>query len=71
MEWGEGRQTPRCVDCQADLTVKHILVECHNFNQERRAASLDGRSLGEVLGDEADIFNLMDFLKKIDIFYKI
>ena len=28
---------PLCEHCQCILTVRHILVECNNFNQERKA----------------------------------
>ena len=67
---GEERQTPICEPCQAELTVKHILIDCPVFNYERRAASLHGRSLSEVLGNNCNVGNLISFLKKIDYYYR-
>ena len=70
MKSGEGRQVPFCNTCQAILSVKHILIECTNFNYQRRVNSLQGRSLSEMLGNQCNIDNLMRFLKSTGFYFK-
>ena len=66
---GEERQAPQCNSCQTELTVKHILVDCAHFNSERRLNSLDGRSIQEILNDEANVESIANFLKQINLYY--
>ena len=71
MSSGDEGQAPYCHTCQSQLTLKHILIECSDFNHERRAASLHGKTINEILDDDCDVDNLMDFLKNIDFYYKL
>ena len=71
MKSGEDRQIPICEACQANLSVKHILTECPGLAEERRAFSMHGRSMSNILNDDCDVENLMLFLKDIDFYYKI
>ena len=70
MKSGEGRQFPFCDTCQASLSVKHVLIECPDFNYRRRANSLQDRSLSELLGDQCNVSNLMNFLKSTSFYHK-
>ena len=67
---GVERHIPLCSTCYVNLTVKHILIECPNFNNQRRANSVQGRSLSELLGDLCNVDYLMKFLKNIDFYFK-
>ena len=58
---------PLCEHCQCTLTVRHILVECSHFAQERK--DIFGRR--DVL--ESFRFHptlIMLFLKQIELYYK-
>ena len=71
MTSGEERQAPRCLTCHCDLTVKHILVDCGDFNAQRILNSLDGRSIQEVLDDSTDVDRVVKFLKDVNLYYEI
>ena len=68
---GVERRAPFCNTCQLDLTVQHILVDCNVFNAERQRNSLDGKTIQEILGDEADVVCIAKFLKEINLYYEI
>ena len=70
MSRGEERRPPYCQTCRCDLTVKHILIECALFNQVRRANSLQGRSMTEVLGEDCHTGRLIRFIKQIGFYFK-
>ena len=58
---------PLCEHCQCNLTVRHILVECNHFAQERK--DIFGRR------DEVESFRFQPtlivlFLKQIEFYYK-
>jgi ribonuclease HI len=59
---------PECVGCCCPLTVKHILVECADFNHIRprfyRVASM------KQLFDEVEPTKVLNFLKAIGLFYR-
>ena len=71
MAVGAERQVPRCSTCQVDLTVKHILVQCPNFDRERRANFLSNMSLEEILNENAPVEHIIKFLKDVNIYYEI
>ena len=54
-----------------NLSVKHLLVDCPSFTNERRSFNIDGRSLKEILNDDAPVDRVFNFLKDIDLFYDI
>ena len=66
----EGRRAPYCNTCHCDMTVKHILINCNVFNGERRASSLHGRTMSEMLNDDCNVDKLMGFLKSIGFYHK-
>ncbi|VVC36543.1 Hypothetical protein CINCED_3A011034 [Cinara cedri] len=57
---------PRCETCLNELSVKHIFLECPNYQNARTKSNLNTRSLKEALnyGDEKRIF---DFIKIADL----
>ena len=65
------RDPPLCVACNSVLSVEHILLNCRQYNRERVRYGLQGRELRDVLGDGVRVSKLMDFLKSIDLFYRI
>lgn len=58
---------PECIGCNVPLTVKHILVECVDFDHIRprfyQVASM------KQLFDEVNPSKILDFLKAIGLFY--
>ena len=62
---------PRCDHCQCILTIEHILVECQRYRSQRREHHLDNMEIGNILGNEIDVENVMSFLKDISIFYDL
>ena len=71
MASGAERQAPRCSTCRADFTVRHILEQCPDFENNRRACLLANKTLIEILGENAPVEQIIKFLKDINIFYDI
>jgi len=57
-----GADQPECTTCQCPLTVKHILVECSDFNDTRNKYFV-ASSMEELL-KTVDLGNLLDFIKE-------
>ena len=68
---GQERQVPRCETCNCDMSVKHILIECNNFNIFRSLNHLDGRPIEEILSRDCYVDNILRFLKQIKLYYEI
>ena len=68
---GDERQVPYCDTCRTDVTVRHLLTECHRFNCERRRNLLHGRSMEEFLAEDGLFDRVLNFLKQINLFYDI
>ena len=64
-----GADQPECTTCQCPLTVKHILVDCFNFNDTRNKHFF--ASSMEELFRTADVYNILDFTKEIDFYSKL
>ena len=67
---------PFCDDCLVQLTVRHIMVECPSFLDERKkyfshAKESDEYSLSKILGCVSNVNNLFNFIKDIGILDKI
>ena len=62
----EGQNPPRCVPCNCELTVKHILVECPRLDTVRRQ-HYGTRDLRELF-QRVDSRKILDFLKGGGIF---
>ena len=58
---------PLCEDCQCNLTVRHILVECNNFAQERKDI-FGRRDVVESFRFHPTLIVL--FLKQTEFYYK-
>ena len=58
---------PVCAHCNALLTVEHILVDCHFYHRSRRKYFLHNKNTEEILNN-CDVFELMSFLKEIQLF---
>ena len=67
----EGSTAPICARCAVPLSVEHILVQCIKYRTQRQRFHLDGKSIAEILDDNADVSALVGFLKAIRIFYDI
>ena len=65
---GTGR--PRCPTCLVRLTVKHILLDCTEYENIRNQLRLPD-SLRECLTNRQNILNVVHFLKESNLFYKI
>ena len=71
MASGAERQVPLCSTCQVELSIKHILVQCPSYVNQRRDNFLLNKSLIEILDENAPVEHIVKFLKDIRIFYDI
>ena len=71
MASGAERQVPLCSTCHIDLNVKHILIDCPAYRLQRRALNLEGKSLVELLGEDAPLEEVCKFLKRINLFFEL
>ena len=65
-----------CQYCDdAIITVKHLLLQCPALQNERNNTSVFREkinvSLKDVIGEEAPIDKVLQFLRRIDVFNKI
>lgn len=58
----------KCLKCEADITIYHLLIECNNYQYERRAFS---PNLRECLNDTEKVSAVMSFLKCIELYNRI
>ena len=56
----------KCNNCQVDLTIRHIFEECPQTADARRT-TIGMRPMEQVLGPEASIGKIKEFLKKIGV----
>ena len=63
---------PECETCKELLTIKHILIKCKKFSQERRKY-LNNLTMKEILGENPnfDINRIIKYLKSIEMYDKI
>ena len=67
----EGGNPPVCDQCDEVLTVKHLLLSCSKFHQQRLKYHLCGKTAVDILGDEADVDALIGFLRETSLFNEI
>ena len=73
----EGRAAPICAHCNVQVTVKHILIDCHRFTRQhnRWFRYLDNNSLtlDNLLGesDKLDVNSIMGYLRDIGLLNKL
>ena len=63
-----GEDIPRCVACDCNLTVEHVLIECGDFAEVRRHYEADSL---QHLFQETNVTYVFDFLHEIGLFYRI
>lgn len=64
-------EAPTCDICHTSITVKHILVDCKKFGEERKKHHLP-TTLKEMLGTSLlKLENTIHFLKDIDMYDRI
>ena len=63
---------PTCRECNTVVTVKHILCDCPNFNQQRRV-TFGNKSLTDILSESPyfSVFPIIKFLKSCNLLDKI
>ena len=66
----QGDEPPICDICSTPLTVEHILVKCDKYTEKRRLHRIPNE-IEKALNEDADVDNIMAFLKDIEIFYDI
>ncbi len=64
-----GEDRPRCVACDCNLTVEHVLNECGDF-AEVRQQYYDSESLQQLF-QETNVAYVFDFLREMGLFYRI
>jgi len=64
-----GADQPECMTCQYALTVKHILIECTDFNDIRKKYFV--ASSMEELFSTVDIHDVLDFIKETHFYNKL
>ena len=57
-----------CAHCDGLLSVDHVLVHCSKFQNQRRKNHLEGKFIGAIFDDDADIGSLVGYLKDIEVF---
>ena len=73
----KGYSASHCQECIVPLTVRHLLSECPNFNNERRQIFSKTSGIGllrEILGDNSSVaFNgkTFTFLKRIGFYHRL
>ena len=65
-----------CEKCITTMTIKHLLIECPAYKIQRRALKekIEGKTtfnLQSLLGEDAPVPDIMEFLVKIDFIKKI
>ena len=62
-------ERPYCIGCDTPFTVRHFLLDCADFNRERRSL-FQVNNLKDLFKD-VSVGNILSFLKNIDLFNKI
>lgn len=62
---------PVCAECEAQLTVEHILTECRRYRQARARHNINA-ALPTILGNESALLeNLFAYLRDIGVYHEI
>ena len=65
----EGKPPPTCIPCNSPLTVQHLLIDCLDF-QPTRDRHYSANNLKELFSS-CRLSKIIDFLKEINLYYKI
>ena len=60
---------PYCIGCDTPFTVKHFLLDCADFDRERRSL-FQVNNLKDLFKD-VSVENILSFLKNVNLFNKI
>ena len=66
-----GEQQPRCASCGVLLTIKHILLECNEFNQTRQRLHVPNNLKKCLSNEKAEVKRTLTFIKEIGMFKKL
>ena len=61
---------PQCQRCPDILTVRHLLLDCPGFANQRTKWCFPD-TLDDLLGENVNIFNLTSFLKESNLYFEI
>ena len=73
----EGAEAPLCLECIVPLTVVHILIECPEYNEHRRACfgrggAGDGLTVRDVIyDDDISVSNIFRFLQRLNLINRL
>ena len=62
-------ERPYCIGCDTQFTVRHFLLDCADFNRERRSL-IQVNNLKDLFKN-VSVENILSFLKNINLFNKI
>ena len=62
-------EQPYCIGCDIPFTFRHFLIDCADFDRERRSL-FQVNNLKDLLKDVC-VENILSFLKHINLFNKI
>ena len=62
-------ERPYCIGCDTPFTVRHFLLDCADFDRERRSL-FEVNNLKDLFKD-VSVENILSFLKNVNLFNKI
>ena len=62
-------EQPYCIGCDTPFTVRHFLLDCADFDRERRSL-FQVNNLKDLFKD-VSVENMLSFLKNVNLFNKI
>nr|CAH7764324.1 unnamed protein product [Callosobruchus chinensis] len=65
-----GTNRPQCETCLCRLSIKHIILECPEYNVPRNFFEIQP-TLSQCLENEQNVHQTLRFLKSINVFWKI
>jgi ribonuclease HI len=65
----KGEDPPECISCNEPFTVKHFMLECFDLQPTRNHYYVV-QDMRELF-DTVSITNIIDFLKEVNIYYKL
>ena len=65
----QGEEKPECISCNTDFTIKHILTECVEFQEERNKhyRCTDLKAIFDVVEPK----RILNFIKEIGLYEKL
>ena len=66
-----GLQPPVCGPCRCRITVKHLLLECRNYDEVRERYFDDNTSMNIIFNNRENVLKLLEFIKELNIYKEI